>query len=255
MKIIRYAAVIGSLIVLALGLGFAFQVRRVTSLWPWPDGALSYLFVGSILAAVSASVLWIGLSGELSALAGGSLNTFVIATGTSAYLLWLGFHEGHPSLISYSGVGLVMAALSALTFLWSRRLSSADSTPTPNLVRTSFGIFMGALILASAGLLLRAPIFPWKLNPDSSAMFGCFFLGNACYFLYGLLRPIWNNARGQLLSFLAYDLVLIGPFCALFQTVKPEFLLNLAVYIAVLVFSAAIAVYFLFFNPQTRFAV
>ena len=63
---------------------------------------------------------------------------------------------------------------------------------------------------------------------------------------------VWNNAKGQLLSFLAYDLVLIGPFLALFGTVKSEFELSLVAYVAVLIYSGALAVYYLFFHPSTR---
>jgi hypothetical protein len=96
------------------------------------------------------------------------------------------------------------------------------------------------------------PVFPWALNPDSSVIFGCIFIGDAFYFLYGLLYPRWHNAAGQLLSFLAYDLVLIGPFLMLFKTVKPEFMFSLIVYVAVLVYSGGLAVYFLFVNPKTR---
>ncbi len=100
---------------------------------------------------------------------------------------------------------------------------------------------------------MHAPIFPWKLNPDSSVIFGCIFLGDAFYFLYSLLYPRWHNALGQLLSFLAYDLVLIVPFLILFKTVKPEGMLNLIVYVAVLIYSGAIATWFLFIHPKTRF--
>jgi hypothetical protein len=92
------------------------------------------------------------------------------------------------------------------------------------------------------------------LNPDSSVIFGCIFLGDAFYFLYALLRPYWSNAFGQLLSFLAYDLVLIIPFVLLFDTVKPERMVGLIVYIAVLVYSGGLAVYYLLINPQTRSA-
>ncbi len=253
MRFFRYALVVGGVGVLALGLGFAFQVNVVTRLWPWPDGALSYLFVGSILAAVSAAVIWIGVSGELAALAGGTLNVFVIAAGTSFYLLLLGVDQARHELIPYGLAGGLMAIISIVTFLWSRRLPSKPSTPTPGLVRFSFGGFLAALLLASAGLLLRLPVFPWALNPDSSILFGCFFLGNACYFLYGLLQPLWRKARGQLLSFLAYDLVLIGPFVLLFRTIKPQFALSLVVYVLVLLVSGAIAIYFLFLHNQTRF--
>ena len=145
-----------------------------------------------------------------------------------------------------------MAVVSLATFLWSRRFELRDPRPTPRLVRVSFGIFVVSLILAGSALVIQVPVFPWKLDPKSSVMFGCIFLGDAFYFLYGLIYPHWHNALGQLLSFLAYDLVLIFPFLLLFKTVKPEFTLSLAVYVAVLLYSAALAVYYLFINQRTR---
>ena len=78
-------------------------------------------------------------------------------------------------------------------------------------------------------------------------------MGNASYFIHGVTHPRWHHALGQLLSFLAYDLVLIFPFLSLFKTVQPEYLINLIIYVAVLFYSGAIAVYFLFVNPRTRF--
>ena len=68
-----------------------------------------------------------------------------------------------------------------------------------------------------------------------------------------MFRPNWHNALGQLLSFLAYDLVLIIPFVGLLDTIEPGRFINLAVYTAVLIYSAGLAVYYLFINPQTRF--
>ena len=147
----------------------------------------------------------------------------------------------------------LMAIISGAVFFWSRRLPLTDSRPTPMPVRVSFGIFIASLFLASGALILRMPVFPWDLNPDSSVIFGCIFFGDAFYFLYGLFRPRWGNAFGQLLSFLAYDLVLIVPFVLLFDTVKPERMLNLVVYTAVLVYSGGLAVYYLLLDPQTRF--
>ena len=252
MKILRSVVVLGAFLILLLGLAFAFQMPFATSLWPWPDGRLSYLFIGSVFAAISASVLWIGWTGEFGALAGGSLNIFVIALTSFFYLLHLGLQEQRANMIPLAIIALLVAAVSIAVYLRSRRLPLADSRPTPLFVKISFGVFMAALILASIGLIARAQVFPWPLNPDSSVIFGCIFLGNATYFLYGLLRPIWHNALGQLLSFLAYDLVLIGPEVLLFKTVKPEYFISLVIYVMVLIFSGAIAIYFLFINRQTR---
>jgi hypothetical protein len=210
------------------------------------------LFVGSILAAVSAAALWIGWKNDLGALPAGSLNLFVIELTAAIYFSLLIVRDGRSELLVFATVAFLLAILSGGFFLWSRRLDVNDTRPTPAFIRVSFGIFLVSLILAGSALIFRAPIFPWKLSPDSSVLFGCIFLGDAFYFLYALLYPRLSNAIGQLLSFLAYDLVLMGPFLKLFGTVDPALRVNLIVYFAVLVFSAAVAIYYLFIHPRTR---
>jgi len=254
MKLIRTLIYLGGLVILALGFGFIFRVPLALGIWPWDDGRYSYLFIGSILAAVSAAAFWIGWRGELAALPAGSLNVFVIALTTSIYFFNLAA-QGRSNILPFGIASVLMAVASGAAFLWSRRLPLTDTRPAPKLVRVSFWIFVTALFLAGGALVLRLPVFPWDLNPDSSVVFGCIFLGDAFYFLYSLYRPVWGNTCGQLLSFLAYDLVLIVPFIALFDTVPPERMLNLIVYIAVLVYSGGLAVYYLFIDPQTRFSL
>jgi hypothetical protein len=251
MKYFRILVFIGGLANLALAFGFIFRVPLAISLWPWEDGRYSYLFIGSILAAVSAAMLWIGWTGELGVLPAGSLNVFVIALATSVYFFNL-VSQGRSGMLPFGLASILIAIASGATFFWSRHLSLTDTRPTPHLVRVSFGIFVVSLILAGGALILHKPVFPWDLNPDSSVIFGCIFLGDAFYFLYALLRPRWGNAYGQLLSFLAYDLVLIIPFVLLFDTVKPNHMVSLIVYIAVLVYSGGLAVYYLLIDPQTR---
>ncbi|MBK9924268.1 MAG: hypothetical protein IPP66_03165 [Anaerolineales bacterium] len=251
MKIIRTFIFIGGLVILILGLGFIFRDPTALSVWPWQDGRYSYIFIGSILAAVSAAAIWIGWTGELAALPAGSLNVFVIAFTSSIYFFRL-VTQGRADMLIFGIASIFMAIVSGVAFFWSRGLSLTDERPTPTVVRVSFGIFITALFFAGGALVLHQQIFPWDLNPDSSVIFGCIFLGDAFYFIYALLRPRWGNAVGQLLSFLAYDLVLIVPFVFLFNTVNPERMLNLIVYIAVLVYSAGLAVYYLFINTQTR---
>lgn len=252
MKPVRFVILFIGLVNLAAAIGYIFRIPIITGLWPWPDGRLSYLFLGSILAAISVAALWIGWSGELGALPAGSLNIFVIAATFSFFSLRLASQENLTHLFLYSFIFLLMAIVSLATFLWSRRFELRDPRPTPLLIRVSFGIFVVSLLLAGSALVMQVPVFPWKLDPKSSVMFGCIFLGDAFYFMYGLFYPRWHNALGQLLSFLAYDLVLIFPFLLLFKTVKPEFKISLTVYVAVLVYSAALAVYYLFINQRTR---
>jgi len=252
MKMIRSIILIGGLVILVLAFGFIFRVPLALNIWPWEDGRYSYLFIGSILAAISAAALWIGWTDELGILPAGSLNIFVIALTASLYFFNL-TSRGRSDMLVFGLASILMVFVSSATFLWSRRLPLTDSRPTPMLVRVSFGIFVVSLFLAGGALVLRLPVFPWDLNPDSSVIFGCIFLGDAFYFLFGLFRPRWGNAFGQLLSFLAYDVVLIIPFVLLFDTIKPERMFSLVVYTAVLVYSGGLAIYYLFINPRTRF--
>jgi hypothetical protein len=253
MNMIRTSIFIGGLVTSALAVGFVFRIPILISMWPWEDGRYSYLFIGSILAAVSAAMLWVGWTGELGALPAGTLNIFVIAVTTSVYFFKLALVDGRVHLILFGVMSALIAIASGVTFWWSRRIPLRESIPTPRLVRVSFGIFVVVLVLAGGALILRAPIFPWTLNPDSSVIFGCIFLGDAFYFLHGLLYPRWNNALGQLLSFLVYDVVLIVPFLSLLNTVEPDHFLGLVVYVIVLIYSGTLAAYYLFANSQTRF--
>lgn len=252
MKLLRGVTIVSGLVVLFFAFGYIFRLPFAIAIWPWEDGRYSYLFIGSILAAVCAAALWVGWTGEFGALPAGALNVFVIALTTSIYF-FMQAAQGRTNLTIYGLLSALFAVVSLIAFFWSLRIPLTDSRPMPKLVRISFGIFIASLFLAGGALILQAPIFPWALNPDSSVIFGCIFLGDAFYFLYGMFRPKWHNALGQLLSFLVYDLVLMVPFIGLFSTVKPEHYISLIIYTVVLVFSGGLAVYYLFINPQTRF--
>jgi len=252
MKTIRILLLVGGLVNLTLALGFIFRVPLVLRLWPWEDGRYSYLFIGSILAAVSAAAVWIGWTGEFGALPAGSLNVFVIGITTSIYFFQLSL-QGRADMALFGTLAALAAVASLISFFWSLNIPLQESRPMPGLVKISFWIFIASLFLSGTALILQAPIFPWALNRDTSVVFGCIFLGDAFYFLYGMFRPNWHNALGQLLSFLAYDLVLIFPFVGLFNTVASERYINLLVYTAVLIYSGGLAVYYLFLDPQTRF--
>ena len=193
MKYLQSAMFVSGILTLTIALGFAFHIPIATSIWPWPDGRLSYLFVGSILAAVSAAMLWIGWTGEWGALPAGSLNVIVIAVTATAYFFYL-YGDDRPGLLPYCIAGMVSVIASLAAFLWSRKIPLRDERPTPMLVRVSFGIFIVSLVLAGGAMIFRIPVFPWEVKPDSSVVFGCIFLGDAFYFLYGLLKPRWHNA-------------------------------------------------------------
>jgi hypothetical protein len=138
-------------------------------------------------------------------------------------------------------------------FLWSVRIPLDRSVPMPGLVRVSFAVFTLVLLVFGVRLILRAPnTIPWAITPELSVVIGLMFLGAAAYFAYGLLRPTWSNAAGQLAGFLVYDLVLIVPFLQRLPNVAPEHRTGLVLYLAVIIYSGVLAVYYLFVNKTTR---
>jgi len=69
---------------------------------------------------------------------------------------------------------------------------------------------------------------------------------------YGKRGLVFYDARGQLLGFLAYALILILPFLAHFATVEPEHRLSLTIYTGVLIYSGALAIFYLLIYRPTR---
>ncbi|HSS99269.1 MAG TPA: hypothetical protein VLK33_19675, partial [Terriglobales bacterium] len=148
---------------------------------------------------------------------------------------------------------VVGAVFGVWLLLWSRRVPISDTRPMPRVVYGSFVVFVIALVLAGGALVLKAPnILPWTLTPELSVVCGWMFLGAATYFTYGLARPSWHNAAGQLAGFLVYDLVLIIPFLQRLPTIAPEFQTSLIIYIVVVTYSGLLAIYYLFINAGTR---
>ncbi len=248
---VRVLMLIVVLLALVLGVGFYVQLSWATSLWPWPDSYLSYVFLSSYAVAFGGGVLWVALSGSLGAAKGGIINLAVASAGMGIYSFQLA--QTDKAVLPFA-IFCSVALLSLIVFFWLiRRAPLQDPRPTPLLVRISFAVFTVVLIIVGIALTLKAPmIFPWSLRAETSVIIGWAFLGAACYFLYGALRPRWDNAGGQLLGFLGYDLILIVPFIRHFASVQPGHTLSLIIYVIVLVYSGALAVYYLFINRATR---
>jgi hypothetical protein len=245
-KFLRVVTIGSGVFLLVMAAGYFWQWPWAIATWPWPDGPLSYTFIAAIQAAIAAALLWIGASGEWGAMAGGALNLVVMMAGLAVFFFGLG-------LSVYAIVCGLFALFNIALFWWSHRLPLRDARPTPKLVRWSFVVFTAVLLLVGMALVLRMPIiFPWPLNPDSSVIFGLIFISDAFYFLYAVLRPRWHYATAPLWSFLAYDLVLLPRFLPHFGTVNPDHALSLYLYTAVLVYSAALAIYYLFIFRETR---
>jgi hypothetical protein len=267
-RTVRIILVIGALGMFVLSAIFAWRLPLVGVLWPWSDGPLSYYFLAAMQAAIGAAMLWIGLSGELAALAPGALNLVVMMAGSAITFFAIGVAEDNPTLIGYAIGCLLFAIFNGWLYLWARRIPFQDNQPLPGLLRASYVLFV--LVLAGVGLALlmgRQGILPWTFgenNRYTPLFLGWMFFGDAFYFLYAVLNPRWRAACAQLCSFLAYDLVLLGPFLIRWPVVRdlepfaeirrvPDGLIdNLIVYSLVLIYSGALGVYYLLIHRRTR---
>jgi len=253
-KLIRNTLILFSSVQILFAIAFFFQLPFATNLWPYPGTTpLTFIFVSSIFAAAAASTLWVVLSKNYGALVGISLDYIVILTPLSIFSAFVGARTGSTPLFIFSAVCLIGTLFGVGMLLWSRRFSMDKTRAVPGIVKWSFVIFIIALIFVSVQLFFQIPnVIPWKITPELSVVIGCMFFGAVIYFLYGLYRPSWANAAGQLLAFLAYDLVLIVPFLQRLPTVIPEHRIGQIVYIAVLIYSGLLAIYFLFIHAPTR---
>ncbi|MFN8419187.1 MAG: hypothetical protein U0528_08100 [Anaerolineae bacterium] len=213
---------------------------------------LTYIFISSIFAAAAASTGWCVLTGNSAGLAGVALDYITIFVPMSLFSFQISGIVGSGAALF--GAALITGAVFGIgLFLWSRRLPIRDAQPTPPLVRWSFIVFVIALVAAGIALVLKLPNnLPWTLTPELSVVAGWIFIGAAAYFGYGVLRPGWFNAGGQLAGFLAYDIVLIVPFMQRLPTVADEFRFGLYFYTVVVSYSGLLAIYYLFINRATR---
>lgn len=237
---------------LLLAAGFFFQQGWATSLWPVPDTRLSYAFIAAILAGGAAPLIWIALSGQFAGLAGYGLSFGIMYAGMALAALIFYLRTQQAALLWFAVVIGVAAALCVALFFRTRS-TLPDSQPTPQIVRLAF--IVEVIVLAGAGLLLLLKVpntLPWNLSPESSVLYGWVFLGLAFYYLYAVLKPQWIHALGPLLGFLAYDLVLFSPLFARFGNLQPEHVRGQVAASVIIIFSAALGIYYLFINPATR---
>jgi hypothetical protein len=252
MSPLRLGLIFAGLATLVLSVAFVDQASWAVDLWPWEVSPLSYVFIASILAAIALPVIWIGVSGELAAMQAGAIDLAITYGGFTVYLVTLLGDEGQPALGAYVAVFALGFVAMVVTFARTRRIEWLDPRPMPGTVRASFGVFAVALVAFGTALVFHADVFPWDLSDEASVMFGFIYLGAAAYFVWGYLHPAWPNAQGQLVGFLAYDIVLLAAFIDQFDEVSGGKLTSLIVYTAFLLYSGGLAAYYLFVSPRTR---
>jgi len=230
-----------AVLVVATGV-LVVQPPGLNDIWPFPETTpMTYYFVASILLAGGASIAWCLYANEPGALVGVGVDGVTIFMPMTAFVLIAGISRG-DSALTISAVGAAAVAVSgAVLAWWARQFPIRDTRPTPLIARASMGLFAVLLVPAGIALVAGTSFLPWPVTDDLSVVVGLFFLGAAAYFAYGVARPIIGNAFGQLLGFLAYDLVLIVPFLVRLPTIQPEFRTSLYIYIAVLIYSGLVA--------------
>jgi len=238
-----------------------FQVPWAVDLAPFPGRtAMSNTLLASLLMAAAASTGWCLLVRSDRALTGIALNTILIFSGMAAVLIAAAIGGEGVDLAAFAAVSLAVSAAGVWLLRWSLRDAWHDPRPTPRLVLGSFAVFVAALVVSGGLLLLRVPdILPWQVTPELSTLFGLMLMSAAAYFAYGLVERRWENAGGQLAGFLAYDIVLIVPLVRQLATGRQSgydadgsLPVNLIIYAAVIVYSGALAAYYLFLDRRTR---
>jgi hypothetical protein len=213
-KFVRGLLIFISVTQLLFALAFFFQWPPVTAIWPFPGTTpLTYIFLSSIFAAAAAATLWATLSEQYAALAGIGLD-YLMMLGPVAIFVWqLGVQTNSAGMRGYAIACAFGAVFGAWLLWWSLRFPLDRRIPLPAPIRWSFIVFIAALLIVSTRLIFQVPnSLSWAITPELSVVIGWMFFGALTYFAYGLLRPGWANAGGQLAGFLAYDIVLILPF-------------------------------------------
>ena len=237
-----------------LAVAFATHPAFLEDLWPLPrTGDGTFVFLASILAAAAASTAWAAWQGETVSFGGIALDVMVIFWPLA---LWLPIRvpaERGGGITAVSVVAVVAAVFGTWLATRTVRAPFIDRRPTPRLVRVGFAVFVVTLTLVGGAVVAGRPnTVPWSVSADLSVMIGLIFRGAASYFVFGLARPGWTNAGGQLAGFLAYDLVLIPPLAGKAGSIPGYWRDSLWAYLAVLVASGLIAAWYLFLDRRTR---
>lgn len=248
-RLLRLALAVSAIGPVALAIGYIAQMEWAAQTWPYEIGTVSRYFLGSILAAIAAAMIWVSASGELGALRASSLFPLLMLAAMAGYLL----ARDDSALVPFAVVMAIGAAYAIAALAVGNTVALQDRRPVPPLARVSFVLFAAVLLAAGTALVLGASdLIPWPAGDESKAMFGLIFLGASASYIYGALRPLWGYAYAPLLGFLAYDIVLLAPLIDRFSEVDPGRRTSLAIYVAVLVYSGALGAYYLLISRDTR---
>jgi len=156
-----------------------------------------------------------------------------ILAGGGAPLIWAGLSGKLASLAGYGisfGIMYAGMGISALLFYLRDR--------NPALVW--FAFVMGVLAVAGGIIFMRTRPIAENRQPTPQIV------------IYAVLNRQWIHALGPLVGFLVYDLVLFSPLFARFGNLQPEHIRGQVAASVIIIFSAALGIYYLFVNSATR---
>jgi hypothetical protein len=140
------------------------------------------------------------------------------ATALGIYQLWLGLDRGDRALI-LGGFGFLVAGFAcAVLWHWARQMPLHDHRRLPGSVRLGLAALTIVLMLVGIPLVLQVEdIFPWRLAPEMSTMFGLIYLSAALLFGWTVANPRWAYGEAAITAFLGYALVLAVPYIDLLR--------------------------------------
>lgn len=216
--LVRVLAALAALVLAALAAGLYRQAGWATAFWSLPGERMDYIFLSGIVVAIAIPLAWVAWRNEPGALRALGMTLGFGATSLGVYLLALGRERDDRELL-LGGAGYVVAGIvMALIWLWARRLPLGDARPLPLLVRAGIAAIVLPLVAVGVPLTFQVEdVFPWRLAPESSTMFGLIFLSAALLFGWIALHPKRAYGEMALAAFLGYTLVLAVPYIDLLR--------------------------------------
>jgi hypothetical protein len=195
-----------------LAAGFALVAITVVFwfLWPpvavlWPFPLTNGTFLAAIAASIAAPVFLIVATGDYGVVKAGAITLGVTFAGFA--IVVTPFLGQNPALWPFLAVYLVAVAGNALMFRWGGQFPLLDQRPTPRPVLLAFAVIAVLLIVPGGLSMLGIDAMPFPQRPGNLGMYGAIYVGSGAFFVWALARPVWSNAKPQLLAFLVYDLV------------------------------------------------
>ena len=146
---VLFTVITGTLALISaiLALGFSFQMGWAKQLYPWEDGRLSYIWVGSMFSAYAFPLAWLAIKGTPRLAWSGMLALALTAFGLALHFYLVAGRLPESELRSYS-VGAAFAGLffAGMAFWTWRSPVYDDSKLTPPWLR--FCVFAPVVLKA-----------------------------------------------------------------------------------------------------------